>query len=84
VNQAGPVTFGRKHQVDKRQRQAVLGLAWAIALRFDPSTTRRAELAARMNRVAIDLGDLADAPFARGEIDRYVEDELSAVIVLPP
>lgn len=84
VNQGGPVVFGKKHQVDRKQRQAILALAWATALRADPTTTRRAELAARMNRIAIDLGDLSDAPLARGEIDRYLEDELAAVIVLPP
>ncbi len=83
VNQAGPVTFGRKHQVDRRQRLAALGLAWVTAMRTDPTMTRRAELAARMNRVATDLGDLADAPVARNEIDRWLEDELGAAVTLP-
>lgn len=83
INVGGGVTFGRKHPLDRRQREAVLALSWVSVLRGDPTTSRRAELAARHNRVAIDLGEFSDGPAARTEIDRLIDAELCTVIEAP-
>jgi hypothetical protein len=76
VNVGGPVTLAKKHLVDRRQRQAVLALAWIAALCTDPSYVRRIELAVRHNRIAADLGDELEAREVRVQLDRYLEDQL--------
>lgn len=76
INVGGPVVLAKKHPLEQRQRQAVLGLAWIAALCTDPSYVRRIELAARHNRIAADLGDEVEAHDARAQLDRHFEDQL--------
>jgi hypothetical protein len=78
VNLGSPVVLGGKHHLERKQRAAVLGLSWFTALRNDPTTTRRAVLASRHERIAIDLGSAADGGIIRNDIDRFVESELGS------
>jgi hypothetical protein len=81
VNVGGPVTLGKKHPVERRHREAVLGLSWAVAIRENPTYTRRNELSVRHDLIAADLGELADGAQIRSSIDRLVEAELSATLL---
>lgn len=78
INVAGTVTLGKKHSLDRKRREAVLGLAWVVAARGNPTYARRAELASRHDRVAADLGDADAGTAIRAAVDRYVELELCA------
>jgi hypothetical protein len=78
INVGGPVTLGRKHPLERRQREAVLGITWLAAVHGNPSYTKRALLAARHDRVAADLAEGVDGPSVRGSIDHHVEIELCA------
>lgn len=78
INIKSPVAMGQKFSLDRRQRGAVLALAWVSALRADPTTTRRAQLAARHDTVAEDLGAVADGGAVRSEVERFFEGELAA------
>jgi hypothetical protein len=80
INVGAPVTLAKKHPLDRRQRHAVLGLAWVAALCTDPAYVRRIELAARHNQVAADLGEEGDAQEVRAQLDRHFEDELCALM----
>jgi hypothetical protein len=80
INVGGAVTLGHKHTLDRRGREAVLGVAWAAAVRQNPSFTRRADLAAKHSRIAADLGDETDGPAIRGALDRHFEIELGAAL----
>jgi hypothetical protein len=80
LNVGGPVTLGHKHALDRRRREAVLALAWVSAMLKNPSYALRAQIAARHNRVAADLGDESDAGTIRASIDRHIETELIATL----
>ena len=85
VNVVSKVVLAKKHVVDRKVREAVLGLSWIAALRIDPSFVRRAELAMLHDHVAADLGDADAGRQARAIVERFVEDELrSAKPLLPP
>jgi hypothetical protein len=79
VTAGGPVTLGRKHDLDRKHREAVLGLCWVAAMHADPTVTRRAELALRHDDVAVDLGDASDGAGTRRAVDRHLEAELGAL-----
>lgn len=81
INVGGPALLAKKHKLDRRQREAVLGLAWIMALYQNPTLTRRAELAARHTRIAADLGDESEAVDLRFALDRLIEVELNAALV---
>lgn len=80
----GAVTLARRHVLDRRAREAVLGLAWAAALRSNPTYTRRAELSLRHDRVASDLGEDGAGAEARKVIEGFLDEELLAAIPLAP
>jgi len=86
VNVGGKVVLAKKYVLDKKQREAVLGLAWASALRSDPSYVRRAELALRHDTFAADLGDEGAGKDARRAVESFIEDELRVLgpMVPPP
>jgi hypothetical protein len=73
-----------KHELNRKQRDAALGLAWVGALRTDPSYIRRVELCARHDEVARDLGDESAGREARRVIETFFEEELRAAITLVP
>jgi hypothetical protein len=76
VNVGSPVILGRRHRLDRRQREAALAMAWLSAVHGDPSYLRRAELCGRHDRLAADLGEEADGPAIRAALDRWLELEL--------
>jgi hypothetical protein len=78
VNVGSPVVLGRRHRVDRRQREAALALAWLAAVHGNPTYLRRAELAGRHDRLAADFGDEAEGAAVRGALDRFIELELGA------
>jgi hypothetical protein len=80
INVGGSVTLGRKHMLDRRRREAALGLSWVAAMHGNPSYTRCAELAARHDRIAADLGEDPDGATIRQAIDSHVASELVAVL----
>ena len=77
VNVGGAVTLGKKHQIDRRGREAALALSWIAVVKRDPSYLRRADLAARHDLVAADLGDGGDGSAIRATLDRHLELELA-------
>lgn len=81
---AAPAAPTRRYPLDRRQREAALGLAWTAALRGDPTAARRADLAARHDAVAKDLGDEEAGREARREIEAFVDEELRALVSLVP
>jgi len=79
------VVLAKKHVVDRKLREAVLGLSWVAALRIDPSFVRRAELGMLHDHVAADLGDADAGKSARQIVERFLEDELrTARPMVPP
>lgn len=79
INIGNPVILGKRHKLDRKQREAVLGLTWLTAVHLNPTYIRRAELVGRHDRIAADLGDEDAAASARATLDRYLEQELGAV-----
>jgi hypothetical protein len=84
VNAGPPAALARRHALDRRQREAVLGLSWAAALRSDPTLARRLDRAARHDAVAADLGEAAAGREARGVIEAFLDEELMALVPLVP
>jgi hypothetical protein len=78
INLGNPVVLGKRHRIDRRQREAVLGLAWLAAVHANPTYIRRAELVGRHDKLAVDLGEDGGGA-VRDTIDKYVELELGAV-----
>jgi hypothetical protein len=83
INLGAPVILGRKHRIDRRQREAALALAWLAALHADPTVTRRAVLARRHDLVAADLADAAAGAEVRAEVDRFLDAHLGALLEPP-
>jgi hypothetical protein len=81
LDQAGGM---RKHALDRRTREAVLGVVWAGALRSNPTFSRRAELLSRHTAAAAELGGEEAALEARRTIEAFLEPELSAAVGLAP
>jgi hypothetical protein len=79
LNLGNPVLLGKRHKLDRKQRDAVLGLAWVAAVHQNPTYIRRAGLVARHDKLAADLGDEESGGAVRTVVDRYVEQELGAV-----
>jgi serine/threonine protein kinase len=75
-----PALLAKTHKLDRRQREAVLGLGWTVAVQQNSTITRRAELALRHTRIAADLGDESEAVELRIAIDRLIEIELNAAM----
>jgi hypothetical protein len=84
VNVVSKVVLTKKHVVDRKVREAVLGLSWIAALRIDPSFVRRAELGMLHDHVAADLGDPDAGRYARALVERFIEDELRQARPLVP
>ena len=80
INVGGPALLAKKHKLDRRQREAVLGLGWTTAIQQNPTITRRAELAQRHTRIAADLGEEGEAIELRIGLDRLIELELNAAL----
>ncbi len=79
LNVGGGVSLGRKHTLDRKEREAALALAWTAAIASDPTYARRVELMQRHNRVAADFGAEDAAEAARAVIERHVDAELSQI-----
>jgi hypothetical protein len=71
--------LGKRHKLDRKQRDAVLALAWLGAVHANPTYIRRAELVGRHDRLAADLGDAESGDAVRTVVDKYVEQELGAI-----
>jgi hypothetical protein len=71
--------MSRRHRLDRRQREGVIGLSWLAAAHANPTYARRAELAARHDRLAADLGEEADGAAIRASLDRWIEVELAII-----
>lgn len=84
VNVVSKVVLAKKFTVDRKTREAILGLSWIAALRIDPSYVRRAELAMLHDHIAADLGDADAGKPARQIVERFVEDELRTARPLVP
>jgi hypothetical protein len=78
VGQGAPSALAKRHAgLDREDRQAVLGAAWAAALVDNPTVGRRALLRARWERVAADLGE--DDPTAREIVETWIGEALAGV-----
>ncbi|HEX8793881.1 MAG TPA: TerB family tellurite resistance protein [Polyangiaceae bacterium] len=78
VGQGAPVPLARRHaDLDREDRLAVLGVAWAAALVDNPSIGRRSLLRARWERVAADMGE--DDPAAREIVETWIGEALVGV-----
>lgn len=85
VSVVGKVILAQKYTVDRKTREAILGLSWIAALRIDPSFVRRAELAMLHDHIAADLGDVDAGKSARVIVEKFLDDELRSVKpLLPP
>jgi hypothetical protein len=84
INLGNPVLLGKRHKLDRKQREAVLGLTWLTAVHTNPTYIRRATLVGRHDKLAADLGDDESGEAARATLDRHLERELSAVAKTAP
>jgi hypothetical protein len=79
INLATPVLLAKRHRLDRKSREAALGVAWLAAAHANPTYLQRAELVDRHDRLAADFGDEADGATIRSALDRWVELELTAI-----
>jgi hypothetical protein len=79
IDEEGPLTIGHKLSLDRKRKNTSLAIAWAAALHGDPTQARRAELAARHDKVATDLGIAGDALRQREAIERWLDVQLGAL-----
>ncbi|APR81644.1 Hypothetical protein A7982_06993 [Minicystis rosea] len=79
LNLGSPVILGKRHKLDRKQREAVLALAWLAAVHANPTYIRRAALVGRHDKLAADLGDESASSAVRTAIDQHVEQELSSL-----
>lgn len=78
VGQGAPPALAKRHTgLDREDRLAVLGAAWAAALVDNPTVGRRALLRARWEHVAADLGE--DDPAAREIVETWIGEALAGV-----
>lgn len=84
IHVGGQVVLGRKHQLERKDREAALALAWLAALATDPTFTRRAELAARHDAVAMDLGGFESGALVRAVLEQQIEPEVVAFVASRP
>jgi hypothetical protein len=86
VNVGGKVALTKKHTLDRRARDAALGLAWAGALRIEPTFVRRLELALRHDEMAKDLGDEGAGRDTRRVVEAFIDEQMreAAPLVPPP
>lgn len=84
VNVVSKVVLSKKFTVDRKTRDAILGLSWIGALRIDPSYVRRAELSMLHDHIAADLGDVDAGKSARQIVEKFIEDELRTARPLVP
>jgi hypothetical protein len=77
-----PTPLGREHELDRATRSLVLSATWAAAMSFDPSTTMRARLVERHDRVATDLRGERIGADARESVDEYLAKILARAVVL--
>ncbi|MBI5537807.1 MAG: hypothetical protein HY898_34095 [Deltaproteobacteria bacterium] len=78
IDNAGPVILAKRHALERMQREACLALGWFAALSTDPSLSRAAELAARHDRVATDLGARPEGAVARAMAESFLQNQLIA------
>jgi tellurite resistance protein len=81
IDNAGPVILAKRHSLERMQREACLALTWFAALSTDPSDTRAAELAARHDRVATDLGARPEGAISRSMAESFTRMHLVAAAV---
>lgn len=79
INLGNPVLLGKRHKLDRKQRDAVLALSWLAAVHANPTYIRRATLVGRHDKLAEDLGDEESGEAVRAQLDRHIEQELSAL-----
>jgi len=84
VNVGGKVALTKKHTLDRKSREAALGLAWAGAIRLEPSYVRRMELLLRHDEFAKDLGDEPAGAYTRRVIEAFLEEQLREASPLVP
>lgn len=85
VSVVSKVVLAKKHVVDRKTREAVLGLSWIAALRIDPSFVRRTEMAMLHDHLAADLGDADAGKSARAIVEKFLDEELrNAQPLVPP
>jgi hypothetical protein len=68
-----PALLGRKHDLDRGAKEAVLALAWVASLRSNPTYMRHLELIAQHTRLAADLGDDGGGRSARYAVQEHLE-----------
>lgn len=62
---------------EKARRHAALAIAWAAALMWDPTFSRRAVLAERLDAAAGAIGAGGDGPRVRHDVETFLEAELA-------
>lgn len=76
VGHGSPVTLAGRHtELSSEDKETVLLVAWACALHENPTMTRKAQLRARHDRVAADLGFEGVRP--RVAMEEWVGDTLA-------
>lgn len=76
IEHGGPIVLAQRHELSKQQRAVCLGISWLTAMRHDPTVTRCALLSERHDRIAEDLGNLAEGASVRRSIWQLLEDLL--------
>jgi hypothetical protein len=79
IEEDGPLTIGHKLSLDRKRKNLCLAMAWTAALHGNPTQARRAELCARHDRIAADLGIAGDALRQREAVERWLDGQLSAL-----
>ena len=65
------------HELDRAAKHVALCAAWAVSLWSDPTVTMRAQLAARHDRAATDLGESHAGSDARETVEDYLDAVLA-------
>lgn len=76
IEYGGPIILAKRHALERTEREACLVMAWLAALSLNPTYVHSAELIARHDRVAADLGGKAEGNSCRLLAQGYVTEHM--------
>ncbi len=77
-----PAALSDRLPLERKNKAALLAVAWAAALSSNPPLVLRVEFATRHDRAAAELGTVGEGPRVREAVDHFVEGQLALLTPL--